>query len=166
MAAIDDLMDRIEDRALRERLRVEMARLAEGKKFGLVFEEHLPELTPIRAASVETGATVARRSGPLTDLRRVSFIDNNEAHCRNMASGGTERIPLDDLVVVRQFGEPIFPTLTPVDRVRNGPDTAPWHTLIEAENYHALELLEYLYAGQVDCIYIQGNRMKLFSNCH
>lgn len=28
------------------------------------------------------------------------------------------------------------------------------HTLIEADNYHALQLLEYLYAGKVDCIYI------------
>ena len=27
-------------------------------------------------------------------------------------------------------------------------------TLIEADNYHALQLLDYLYAGQVDCIYI------------
>lgn len=61
---------------------------------------------------------------------------------------------MDDLVVVRQFGEPIFPTLVSVDRVRNGPDDAPWHTLIEADNYHALQLLEYLYAGKVDCIYI------------
>ncbi|HMU33118.1 MAG TPA: DNA methyltransferase [Pyrinomonadaceae bacterium] len=26
--------------------------------------------------------------------------------------------------------------------------------MIEADNYHALQLLEYLYAGQVDCIYI------------
>ena len=29
-----------------------------------------------------------------------------------------------------------------------------WHALIEADNYHALQLLEYLYAGKVDCIYI------------
>ncbi|MDP1904514.1 MAG: DNA methyltransferase [Pseudomonadota bacterium] len=36
----------------------------------------------------------------------------------------------------------------------NGPADAPWHTLIEADNYHALQLLDYLYAGQVDCIYI------------
>lgn len=36
----------------------------------------------------------------------------------------------------------------------NGPVDAPWHTLIEADNYHALQLLEYLYAAQVDCIYI------------
>ena len=55
---------------------------------------------------------------------------------------------LTDLVVVRRFGEPIFPALTPVDRVQNGPEDAPWHTLIEADNYHALQLLEYLYAGR------------------
>src|SRR5574344_1486417 len=29
-----------------------------------------------------------------------------------------------------------------------------WHALIQADNYHALQLLEYLYAGKVDCIYI------------
>ncbi len=34
------------------------------------------------------------------------------------------------------------------------PDSDLWHTLIEADNYHALQLLEYLYAGRVDCIYI------------
>ena len=34
------------------------------------------------------------------------------------------------------------------------PDSDLWHTLIEADNYHALQLLEYLYAGKVDCIYI------------
>nr|WP_133510780.1 site-specific DNA-methyltransferase [Candidatus Thiosymbion oneisti] len=79
---------------------------------------------------------------------------DGEAHCRNIGSGETRRIPVGDLVVVRRFGEPIFPALTPVDKVQNGPEDAPWHTLIEADNYHALQLLEYLYAGQVDCIYI------------
>jgi hypothetical protein len=64
------------------------------------------------------------------------------------------RWAVDELLVVRQFGEPIFPSLVPVDAVANGPAEAPWHTLIEADNYHALQLLEYLYAGQVDCIYI------------
>ena len=38
--------------------------------------------------------------------------------------------------------------------VCNAPDSDLWHTLIEADNYHALQLLEYLYAGKVDCIYI------------
>jgi adenine-specific DNA-methyltransferase len=39
-------------------------------------------------------------------------------------------------------------------RVQNGDADTPWHILIEADNYHALQLLEYCYAGQVDCIYI------------
>lgn len=38
--------------------------------------------------------------------------------------------------------------------MENAPDSDLWHTLIEADNYHALQLLEYLYAGKVDCIYI------------
>jgi adenine-specific DNA-methyltransferase len=64
------------------------------------------------------------------------------------------KFPVDELLVVREFGAPIFPALVPVDVVANGPAEAPWHTLIEADNYHALQLLDYLYAGQVDCIYI------------
>ena len=55
---------------------------------------------------------------------------------------------------VAQFGEPIYPYLQPLDTVCNAPDSDLWHTLIEADNYHALQLLEYLYAGKVDCIYI------------
>ena len=41
-----------------------------------------------------------------------------------------------------------------MDFVENAPDSDLWHTLIEADNYHALQLLEYLYAEKVDCIYI------------
>lgn len=61
---------------------------------------------------------------------------------------------MDELVCVAQFGEPIYPYLKPIDSVCNAPDSDLWHTLIEADNYHALQLLEYLYAGKVDCIYI------------
>lgn len=154
MAAIDDLIAQIEDKALRERLRMETNRITKEKKFGLVFEDHLPELTPIYSAKVRRHSKVALRDGPLSDLWRVLSVRDGEAHCRNIGSGETRDISVDDLVVVRQFGEPIFPALVPVDRVQNGPDDAPWHTLIEADNYHALQLLEYLYAGKVDCIYI------------
>ena len=154
MAAIDDLIAQIEDKALRERLRMEASRITKRKKFGLVFEEHLPELTPIYSAKIRRHSKVALRDGSLTDLWRVLSVRDGEAHCRNIGSGETRQLSVDDLVVVRQFGEPIFPALVPVDRVQNGPDDAPWHTLIEADNYHALQLLEYLYAGKVDCIYI------------
>ncbi len=61
---------------------------------------------------------------------------------------------MDEIVVVAEFGEPIYPTLKLIDTVENAPDSDLWHTLIEADNYHALQLLEYLYAEKVDCIYI------------
>ena len=66
----------------------------------------------------------------------------------------TVTFELKDIVRVAEFGELIYPYLKPVDSVCNAPDSDLWHTLIEADNYHALQLLEYLYAGKVDCIYI------------
>jgi len=80
------------------------------------------------------------------------------AHCTRPegtpGAGDPWDLELEELVVVRRFGEPIFPALTPMDQVQNGPADAPWHCLIEADNFHALQLLGYLYAGKVDCIYI------------
>ena len=50
---------------------------------------------------------------------------------------------------------PIYPCLRKLDEVVNAPDSALWHVLIEAENYHALRLLQYVCAERkVDCIYI------------
>jgi adenine-specific DNA-methyltransferase len=154
MSAIDDLIAQIEDRALRERLRIEVNRIAKEKKFGLVFEEHLPELTPLYKAEVRKGSMVAKRGEDLSDLWRVLSVFDGQAVCTNNGSGEKSRFPVDELMVVANFGEPIFPTLVPMDRVQNGSDDSPWHILIEADNYHALQLLEYLYTGQVDCIYI------------
>ncbi|NLF78561.1 MAG: site-specific DNA-methyltransferase [Chloroflexi bacterium] len=154
MAAIDDLIAQIEDKALRTRLKEEADRLRREKKFGLVFEEHLPELTPVYSAEVRPGCLAARRGAALTDIWRVLAVEDGQSRCLNRASGVHESFPTADLVVVLEFGDPIFPSLVPMERVQNGPDDAPWHTLIEADNYHALQLLEYLYAGQMDCIYI------------
>ena len=41
MAAINELINQIEDKALRDRIADEVARMNKQKKFGLVFEEHL-----------------------------------------------------------------------------------------------------------------------------
>ena len=45
MAAINDLIARIQDAELRNKIEQEVNRLNKQKKFGLVFEEHLPECT-------------------------------------------------------------------------------------------------------------------------
>ena len=68
--------------------------------------------------------------------------------------GEPYKYPVTDLVSVAEFGEAIYPYLKTIDHVCNAPDSNLWHTLIEADNYHALQLLEYLYTGKVDCIYI------------
>lgn len=84
----------------------------------------------------------------------MSAISDGTAAIVNKATGEKSKRPLDTLVAVAQFGEPIFPSLIPMDSVTNAPDSSLWHTLIEADNFHALQLLEYLYPKQVDCIYI------------
>jgi len=90
----------------------------------------------------------------MNELYLVKRIENDNAICVNISKLLTEIIPLSNLVSVAQFGEPIFPYLEPISKIKNAPDSILWHTLIEADNYHALQLLEYLYEGKVDCIYI------------
>ena len=154
MAAINDLIAQIEDIALRERIAKEVDRLSKQKKFGLVFEEHLPECTPLYDIPVKVGALVAKKAGEVNDVYKVLGIEDNTAQCLHRESNETTEIALDDLVTVAEFGKPIYPYLKPIDTVCNAPDSDLWHTLIEADNYHALQLLEYLYTGKVDCIYI------------
>ena len=47
MSVISDLIEKVNDPDLRARLSEEVARMQKQKKFGLVFEEHLPEATPL-----------------------------------------------------------------------------------------------------------------------
>lgn len=165
MSAIHDLIAQVSDSRLRERLAAEWANAAKEKKFGLVFEDHLPELLPLHGAKPRKGDLVCRRQGALKEVWQIKSIHtgvatcvkpSNEAHPSEPTRAAAEPVqfPVDELLVVREFGEPIFPALVPVDAAANGPADSPWHTLIEADNYHALQLLDYLYAGKVDCIYI------------
>ncbi len=164
MAAINDLLQQINDVSLRERLETEFARLSKKKKFGLVFEEHIPECTPLYGVPIRHGTIVALKSGHFNEFYTVLNISGDDkALCLRKQTGETSEIPISNLVAVAQFGEAIFPKLTSIDKVENAPGESLWHTLIEADNYHAVQLLEYLYPKQVDCIYIDppyNNREK------
>lgn len=131
-----------------------MEKLAKQKKFGLVFEEHLPECTPLWDIPVKAGRKAALKTGHVNDFYTVLKIEDGVATCLNKDKSATAEFPVEELVCVAEFGEPIYPYLKPIDTVCNAPDSDLWHTLIKADNYHALQLLEYLYAGKVDCIYI------------
>ena len=154
MAAINDLISQIENPELRARIQAEVDRMNKQKKFGLVFEEHLPECTPLYDIPVKRGALVALKTGKVSEVYRVLKIKGDEAECKKRDADEIATFKVNELVTVAEFGDAIYPYLKPMDSVCNAPDSDLWHTLIEADNYHALQLLEYLYAGKVDCIYI------------
>lgn len=161
MAAINDLISQIENPELRERIQREVNKMNKQKKFGLVFEEHLPECTPLYDVPVHSGSLVALKGKDIGALYVVINITDGVAKCQKYEGTEIAEYKVDELVSVAKFGDPIYPCLKPVDSVCNAPDNDLWHTLIEADNYHALQLLEYLYAGQVDCIYIDIMRFDL-----
>lgn len=140
MAAIHDLLKQIEDPRLRERILREYETATQNKKLGLVFEQHLPELVPIHSAVPRRDDLVAKRGGSLAEVWKVRGIQGGVAtlvqpKMSGLREGARERltVPLNELLVVKQFGDPIFPTLSPIASVQNGPTEAPWHMLIEAD---------------------------------
>ncbi len=55
MALLQDLIRQINDPTLRDRILQETDKLMKQKKFGLVFEEHLPECTPLHDVPISVG---------------------------------------------------------------------------------------------------------------
>lgn len=154
MAELHELIEKIENPELRAQIAEAAKRALKHKQFGLVFEDHLPECTPLYDIPVRKGSKVSVRNGKANETYTVIKITDDKALC--LPKNGSEAVELDvaDLVTTAELGDPIYPCLQPLGEVCNAPDSDLWHTLIEADNYHALQLLEYLYAGKVDCIYI------------
>ena len=160
MSALDDLIAQVGDPALRSRLEEEARRVQAGRKFGLVFEEHLPDDTLLPGVPVRRGGLAARRGDAGGRLLRVLRVSGGKALCADASAASTAEgcaaveIPLGELVAAARPGEPVYPFLAEMDRIgRGGPD-APWHALIEADNAHALQFLQYVCGGKVDCIYV------------
>lgn len=159
MAKIEDLVAQVTDERLRSALAREVRALKKHKKFGLLFEEHLPEMVRLPNLPVSQGELVARRSEQGNALWRVKQIKGKAAELESSVEGDvgapeTLRCELRDLVTVRNFGDPIYPSLVPIDRITRGAPDSPGHVLINADNFHALQLLLYAYERQVDVIYI------------
>src|ERR1019366_5423536 len=69
------------------------------------------------------------------------------------AKAQTQTVALDDLVVVAEFRDTLYPGLVSTGKVQRGGDK-PFHTVINGENYHVLKALTYTHRGKVDAIYI------------
>lgn len=153
MALLEDKIDQVADPELRKLLKEEVKKLKVQKRFGLVFEQHIPEIVPIYNAPIRLRSLVALRNSDFSETFRVKEIIENKAVITKDFDSVTKIVSLESLVVVKKFGEAIYPSLLPVESVLNGGES-PHHVLIEADNYHALQLLEYLYPNSIDCIYI------------
>lgn len=92
MSKLNDLIEQIENPELRKRIVDEVSRLNKQKKFGLVFEDHLPECTPLYDIPVKKGATVSKKSGKVNELFTVLKIDGDVATC--LPSGSKEAVEM------------------------------------------------------------------------
>jgi len=156
MARLDDLVAQVKDQRVRGELQIALAELRKRQRFGLVYEEHIPETSALFGFPVRVGSIVQHRhEAEAKSLYRVTSLSG---HARKATivpvDGGDETsIFAKELLVVKRFGEPIYPVLTPLGATSRGGDR-PFHAIINGENFHSLQLLTYLLEGQVDCIYL------------
>lgn len=150
---LDVLLAKVVDPRLRAELTAEVAALRSTKRFGLVFEEHLPETVRLPQAQVRRGATVQHRDAPDGPLLSVTRVKDGVARLVD-ADGVESSEAVANLVVVRAFGQPIHPGLDVLERIDRGPVDAPHHLVLNAENHHALEMLRFTHRAAVDLIYI------------
>jgi adenine-specific DNA-methyltransferase len=163
---LDVLLDKIEDSALRADLRSQIDRLKQRRSFGLVFEQHIPERVRLPQHPIRVASQVVSRDGHDSPTFEVVAIEDGMATLVPVrdgdgayvqrgehAIGGHEGAPLDSLVVISDFGEPVLPGFRYLGSVERGGDK-PFHVVINGENHHALEALRFTHAGRVDCIYI------------
>lgn len=155
MARLEQLIEAVESESLRREIEQEIAALKGRTRFGLVYERHLPETALISDADlVQVGALVRPKQEVDKDIvYRVIEVDGKAARLVAEGNGKETEVSLADLFVVKPFGDPIYPTLTPVDRLALAPDR-PHHAVINGENFHALQLLAYTHEGKVDCLYL------------
>jgi len=174
MSRLSDLLRQVEgkDSQLAADLRREFDQLRKRRAFGLNFERHVPETVELPGRPVRKGDKVrflAERGRPPGSVehriwlvasivtegsgkkaKRVAELvrrDSPEAELEKASRA------VDDLIVVAEFRDPIYPGLRSSGKIERGGDK-PFHTVINAENYHALQALLYTHEGKVDAIYI------------
>lgn len=134
--------------------------------FGLNFERHSPEAVELPLRAIRKGDKVRvlpeRGSTKKGDQRLWQIKSIHKAGDRKAAALElleaeelqTQTVALDDLVVVAEFRDTIYPGLVSTGKVQRGKDDKPNHTVINGENYHVLKALTYTHRGKVDAIYI------------
>lgn len=159
MSRLSNLLRQVEakDPQLAADLKREVDALAARRAFGLNFERHIPETVELPGRPIRRGDKVRflpkrgeKPGGVDKRLWRVVRIHRTEAGrvADLIPTQDAEAMPeavsraVEDLVVVAEFRDPIYPGLVSTGRIERGGDK-PFHTVINAENYHALQALLY-----------------------
>lgn len=142
-------------------LEEELKPLQKRLPFGLNFERHAPEAVDLAGHKIRKTSKVrvlpprgstARGDQQLWRVESVSgFVA--EISLLDATEPETVNVPLDDLVLVAEFRDRIYPGLRPDGTVERGEDK-PFHTVINGENFHVLEQLTFTHEHAVDAIYI------------
>ena len=98
VALLQDLIQQIDDPTLRDRILQETDKLIKQKKFGLVFEEHLPECTPLYDVPIRVGSKVALKTGYVSDIYTVVKIDSDKVLCDRRETHEQKIFKLDEIV--------------------------------------------------------------------
>jgi len=155
MALLEELIADVPDPQLRAALSSETRLLKQRTQFGLVFERHLPETVLLAASTgVREGDEVRFRANAASPRRLHVVSIQGDVVSVVDGDGLTETADLQDLLVVKDFSDPVFPTLRPLGRVENADEQRSPHLVINGENFHVLQLLGHTYARSFDCILI------------
>lgn len=133
--------------------------------FGLNFERHRPEVVELPSRTVRKGDKVRKlspRGEKIKDdlriwiVKKISVVKNKKFASIEVLEKKqvvSEEVSIDDLVVIAEFRDYLYPGLVSTGKVERGGDK-PFHTVINGENYHVLKALTYSHRGKVDAIYI------------
>ena len=167
MSRITDLIAhaKAKDPQMGADLEREFKALSSRLAFGLNFERHRPEAVEVPQRSVRKGDKVqvlpkrgSTKKGDqqLWTVRKITNAAHTPlAHLESLNDGEkqTKDVSINDLAVVAEFRDLIYPGLASTGKVQRG-GGKPFHTVINGENYHALKTLSYTHRGKVDAIYI------------
>jgi len=133
--------------------------------FGLNFERHRPEAVELPQRSIRKGDKVRvltergstkkgdQRLWQVKAISKVGALKVADLELWGSSKLETQSVAIDDLVVVAEFRDTIYPGLVSTGKVQRG-DGKPFHSVINGENYHVLKALTYTHRGKVDAIYI------------
>ena len=130
----------------------EFKQLSSRLPFGLNFERHRPEAVELPQRPIRKGDKVrvlpprgsTKKGDPrLWQIKATRKVDAGKVadlELLNAPASEAQTVALDDLVVVAEFRDTIYPGLVSTGRVQRGGDK-PHHTVINGENYHVLKAL-------------------------